>query len=127
MVKQSLESQGPLGSARGASGTELREADLAECRAILRAGSKSFHAAGLLLPPRLRGPIAALYAFCRVADDDVDLTAPGARAAAVARLEARLDAAYAGRPEERAVDRAFAAIAGAYRIPRALPDALLEG
>jgi len=110
-----------------APSAELSADDLARCREILRAGSKSFDAAGRLLPPRLRGPIAALYAFCRVADDDVDLVAAGGRAAAVDALAARLDAAYLGRPADHAVDRAFSAIVRGYRIPRAIPDALIEG
>ena len=48
--------------------------DMAACRAMIRTGSLSFHAASRLLPPRVRDPALALYAFCRVADDDVDET-----------------------------------------------------
>jgi len=46
--------------------------DMAACRAMIRTGSLSFHAASRLLPARVRDPALALYAFCRVADDDVD-------------------------------------------------------
>lgn len=105
----------------------VHDGDFARCREILRAGSRSFDAAGRLLPPRLHGPIAALYAFCRGADDAVDLSAPGARAVALERLGARLDAMYSGRPFDQAVDRSFASVVRSYRIPRALPDALVEG
>ncbi|MFN6979533.1 MAG: squalene/phytoene synthase family protein, partial [Gemmobacter sp.] len=70
-------------------------ADLEACRAAIRTGSHSFHAASRLLPPRVRDPALALYAFCRVADDAVDAVpdADAARkAAAVIRLGERLEA-----------------------------------
>ncbi|MEO0999336.1 MAG: phytoene/squalene synthase family protein [Pseudomonadota bacterium] len=102
-----------------------READLAACRAAIRTGSKSFHAASRLLPARYRDPALALYAFCRLADDAVDLH--DEKPAAVLRLEARLDAAYAGRPEDAPADRAFARMVAETGMPRALPDALIEG
>jgi len=103
----------------------MHEGDLAACRALLRRGSKSFHAASLLLPPSVRGPATALYAFCRLADDAVD----GGRrnSAALARLSARLARIYEGRPEDHPCDRALAAIVADYALPRALPEALLEG
>jgi len=97
----------------------------AECRAILARGSKSFHAASLLLPPRLRDPVAAVYAFCRVSDDAVD-ESPDPQAA-LARLEARLDAIYAFAPEADPVDRALSRVVRAYDLPREPFDGLLEG
>jgi phytoene synthase len=100
-------------------------ADLAACRALLRGGSRSFHAASLLLPRRVRAPASALYAFCRLADDAVDLD--GGRAGAVARLRERLARAYEGRPLPIPADRAFAAAVARHGVPRALPEALLEG
>jgi phytoene synthase len=99
--------------------------DMAACRALLCTGSRSFFAAGRLLPRRVRRPATALYAFCRIADDAIDLGAD--KPAALAGLQARLDAIYAGAPAADPVDRAFAATITAYRIPRALPEALLEG
>ncbi len=105
----------------------LRDADIEACREILREGSKSFHAAGLLLPSRVRAPIAALYAFCRVADDAVDLVASERKSAAVERLAVRLASVYAGTPDDHPVDRAFAATVRTHRIPRAIPEALIEG
>lgn len=106
---------------------DLRGDDVARCQEILRQGSKSFHAAGRLLPPRVRAPIAALYAFCRVADDAVDLVESGSKAAAVERLALRLARVYAGTPEDHPVDRAFASTVRTYAIPRAIPEALIEG
>lgn len=99
--------------------------DLEHCHEAIRHGSLSFHAASKLLPARVRDPALALYAFCRLADDEVDLKAE--KAEAVLRLRDRLDAVYAGRPQNAAPDRAFAAIVEDFDMPRALPDALLEG
>ncbi len=48
-------------------------ADLAACRAQLADGSRTFLAASRLLPRAVREPACALYAFCRTADDAVDL------------------------------------------------------
>lgn len=105
--------------------------DIASCQTILARGSKSFAAASHLLPARIRGDVAAVYAFCRVADDVVDRagTGPGTLRAedAVASLSARLDAMYARRPAPDPVDRALAAVIARYGLPRNVWDALLEG
>ncbi|MEM6304659.1 MAG: phytoene/squalene synthase family protein [Pseudomonadota bacterium] len=103
----------------------INAADLAHCRAVIRTGSLSFHAASKLLPAQVRDPALALYAFCRLADDEVD--EGGAKGQAVLDLQARLDAAYAGTPRNAPEDRAFAAIIEEFDMPRALPEALLEG
>ncbi|MEC8197179.1 MAG: squalene/phytoene synthase family protein, partial [Pseudomonadota bacterium] len=47
--------------------------DIEFCRDAIRHGSLSFHAASRLLPASVRDPALALYAFCRLADDEVDL------------------------------------------------------
>lgn len=99
--------------------------DLSECKAILRAGSKSFAAASRLLPRRVRDPAAAVYAFCRVADDAVDCG--DSAQAGLADIHRRLGRAYAGHPDDRPVDRAFARVVESFAIPRAVPEALLEG
>lgn len=100
-------------------------AELESCRRLMRGGSKSFFAASLLLPVRLRAPATALYAFCRLADDAIDLGAD--TAAAMTSLRARLDAIYEGRPEAIDADRALACVVRRHAVPRALLDALLEG
>jgi phytoene synthase len=97
-------------------------ADIAACRALLRHGSRSFHAASHLLPRRVFEPAAALYAFCRLADDCIDT-----EGGTVASLRARLQCAYAGLPMDFAADRAFARVVSVHAIPIALPEALLEG
>jgi 15-cis-phytoene synthase len=104
--------------------------DLTVCHEALRVGSKSFHAASLLLPRRLRAPVAALYAFCRAADDAVDEAGEGDEGdakAGLAALRYRLDRIYAGAPRPDPVDRAFAQVVAEYRLPRAAPELLLEG
>ncbi len=99
--------------------------DAAACRALMRGGSKTFFAASLLLPPRVRAPARALYAYCRLADDLVDLGSDALQA--VDQLHQRLDAVYAGRPQAVAVDHALAQVVHRFRIPRPLLDALIEG
>ena len=99
--------------------------DLAACRVLMRGGSKSFFAASMLLPARLRAPATALYAFCRLADDAIDMGADPH--AAMRDLQSRLDAIYAGRPGLLDADRALAHVVHTFNIPCALLNALLEG
>jgi 15-cis-phytoene synthase len=115
-------------------------ADLAACRALLANGSRTFLAASRLLPAAVRDPACALYAFCRLADDEVDGQTGGgephaagdadgqaASAAAVQRLRARLDRIYAGDPAPEAADRALAVVVRRFAIPAELPLALIDG
>lgn len=92
---------------------------------MIRSGSKSFSTAALLLPNRVREPAYALYAFCRLSDDLVDVD--GGKIEAIDRLRTRLFLAYEGRPADSSVDRAFADAVARFAIPRALPNALLDG
>ena len=101
--------------------------DVRRCREILRAGSRSFYAASLFLPRRVRGPASVLYAFCRVADDAVDLVSPAHAPEAVARMRERLAAVYEGEPHDSPVDRALAVVVERFGLPRAIPEAMLDG
>lgn len=102
--------------------------DLAACTALLRQGSHTFHAASLMLPGAIRERATVLYAFCRLGDDAIDLHQDAAdRLVALAQLRERLELIYAGRPLANAADRAFAGLVESVAIPRALPQALLEG
>ena len=47
--------------------------DLEECKLLIKEGSHSFYAASKLLPKYVRDPAIVLYAFCRIADDVVDV------------------------------------------------------
>lgn len=103
----------------------INRADMEYCREAIRHGSLSFHAASRLLPAKVRDPALALYAFCRLADDEVDLSSR--KKAAVDDLRERLELVYAGRPRDAAPDRAFTDVIDMFDMPRALPEALLEG
>lgn len=103
----------------------MRAGDLEICRAAIRVGSYSFYTASKLLPQSVRDPALVLYAFCRIADDAVDEGHD--KVQAVLRLRDRLDQVYAGYPRNDPIDRAFAAVVDQFEMPRALPEALLEG
>lgn len=103
----------------------MSNADVRACREILRHGSRSFHAASLLLPRNVGDAASALYAFCRTADDAVDQ--PTGSGPVVSELEARLGAIYGNDHLDSSVDRAFRAVVRRHGIPRAVPEALLEG
>jgi len=128
--------------------SDCEAADLDSCRVKLRDGSRSFHAAARLLPRTIRDPATALYAFCREADDVIDRTGvtetvaatalrntslrpgdrmPGTVGGSLDWLRERLSLAYDGRPMAMPADRAFACVVERFAIPRALPEALLEG
>jgi phytoene synthase len=100
-------------------------ADVAACRKLLSCGSRTFFAASFLLPTAIRGSASVLYAFCRLADDAVDVADNGA--VGLLNMRERLDLAYAGTPLQLPADRAFAHVVAKYAMPRELPEALLEG
>jgi 15-cis-phytoene synthase len=106
-------------------GAFATEADNAHCAAAIRDGSRSFHMASLVLPAHVRRPAYGLYAFCRLSDDAIDRE--GGALDAVTRLRARLARACDGAPHDAPADRAMADIMRGYAIPRAAPEALLEG
>jgi phytoene synthase len=104
---------------------DLSHHDLEACVAMMRGGSRTFFAASRLLPPRVRAGAIALYAFCRVADDLVDM--PGGGEASVAVLRGRLDRIYAGTPQDVVEDHALSLLVQESGLPRHLLDALIEG
>ena len=98
-----------------------------EARAVIGRHSKSFSLAALLLGPELRDEASLLYAYCRRADDAVDLVSADEAPARVAQLQRELDAVYAGRSSSEPVLAAFQRLVFERRIPKAYPQALLEG
>ena len=102
-------------------------AAVAEARRVLAAKSKSFALAGRVLGGPARDRAAVVYAFCRRADDAIDLAPAGQHAAALARLRAELDAVYAARAAGDPVLDAFGEVARACRIPREYPEELIAG
>lgn len=102
-------------------------ADIDRCRSMLANGSRSFHAASILLPAAMRPAAIALYAWCRQADDAIDLAPAEQRSRAVDLLLRRLEALYAGDVLDTPAERAFAWTVRAHSIPQDLPHALIEG
>jgi 15-cis-phytoene synthase len=101
------------------------EQDRIACKDLIKTGSRTFYAASLVLPEQIRNGAYALYGFCRLSDDAVDIG--NGRGGAVVRLRSRLDAVYGGCPEDEAADRCLADTVARHAIPRALFDALMEG
>ena len=99
--------------------------DMSECRRLLSHGSKSFYIASHFLPRALRESASGLYAFCRIADDLVDLGDDPRQA--LVSLYQRLDLIYDARPENHPIDRVLSQIVIDHKLPRGLLDALLEG
>ena len=104
---------------------QIDSEDLRKCKALIRDGSHSFYAASRLLPRYVRDPAIVLYAFCRIADDEVDkennISDP------ISDLKNRLKLVYQNQPKNIATDRAFSALVASYGLPKELPDALIEG
>ena len=103
--------------------------DAAHCQRIVRAHARTFWLASHFLPPAKRRAAFALYAFCRVADDMVDL-APGERTAEVTTMLAEyrraLGDALGGRPEGP-VFRELALAVNRYGVPAPVMHELLDG
>ncbi len=100
---------------------------VADARRILAAKSKSFALAGRMLGGEARDRAAVVYAFCRRADDAIDLAPRGKHAEAIARLRAELDDLQERRATGDAVLDAFGEVARACRIPREYPAELIAG
>lgn len=89
--------------------------------------SKSFALAARLLSPRDREPVVLLYAWCRRADDAIDRGRPEDQPRALGQLRAELSRVYAGVPQEDPVLDGFARVVRQFRVPREVPEALLDG
>lgn len=96
-------------------------------RSSIATHSKSFALASRVLSPSVRDDTAALYAFCRRADDAVDLDGARPKRDAVATLEAELASVYAGEAQPDATLAAFQEVVQRHRVPRTYPAELLAG
>ncbi len=101
--------------------------DWAACRRVIAEHSKSFHLASRLFPRGRRDEASAVYAWCRVCDDAIDLAPRDQHAQALATLRERLRAVHAGEPQPDAVHRCFQRVVARRRIPIEYPLELLEG
>lgn len=96
----------------------------ARCSAVTRLHSATFHMASALLPPDKRRAVRALYAFCRVSDDLVDLADDDP----LPRLEAWRAAALSPHPDTGdPVSLAWADARVRYRIPTRYAHQLIDG
>jgi phytoene synthase len=93
---------------------------------ILARGSKSFALAGALLGAGIRQDAAVLYAWCRLADDRIDLAPSSERAQAVEDLRGELDAVYRGAVGQPLLI-ALHELVTRTRLPRAYLDDLVDG
>jgi squalene synthase HpnC len=89
---------------------------------------ENFPVASVLLPPRYRRAVVAIYRFARAADDIADegTAAPAARRAALARFSGHLDAIERGETPPEAPFAELAHAVRAYRLPVALLRDLLS-
>jgi phytoene synthase len=98
-----------------------------EARSVIAKHSKSFSLSSLLLGRAKRFDAEVLYAYCRRADDAIDLVAPAQQAAAWVGLHRELDLVYRCGSLIEPTAAAFQRLVFARDIPRAYPEALLEG
>ena len=97
-----------------------------QAQAILASGSKSFALAGALLGTGIRQDAAVLYAWCRVADDRIDLAPSSERARAVTELRDELDEVYSGAVRQPLLI-ALHELVTRTRLPRTYLDDLVDG
>jgi phytoene synthase len=87
----------------------------------------SFYYSFLVLPPRKRSAIIAVWDFCRAVDDAVDEAAgPDEQRAGIARWRSELAAVYAGEPET-AEGRGLRRCVREFGLPREHFEALIDG
>ena len=102
--------------------TLTHDSDAPLCERIVREHARTFALASRLLPPHKRRGAFALYAFCRVADDIVDVANPddpAASAHALAEFDESLTLAVAGFPEDP-LFRELMWAAGRFGVPSSL-------
>jgi len=108
--------------------TRTAEASAREAaRQVLAVKSKSFALATKLLPPEVASNVVVLYAYCRRADDEVDLAPPEEQPARLAGLRAELSEVYSVRVPRDPALAAFAQVVHDCEIPRSYVEDLLAG
>jgi phytoene synthase len=95
--------------------------------AIIRRHSRSFALASQLLALGQREQAHALYAYCRRADDAIDLAVAERAPIALQHLRRELDDIYAGAALADPIAAGFQRVVFERDIPKEYPEALLEG
>jgi phytoene synthase len=116
-------------TADGGSATSITEQDDARlCSRIARQHARTFSIASLLLPLEERRAAFAIYGFCRVADDIVDVgdLPTEVRRRQLNEYRDRLAAALDGEPDDGVMRELVRAVTR-YRIPEAPLHELLDG
>src|SRR5437762_13815557 len=91
---------------------------------LTRKSRSNFYYAFLFLPRPRREALYAVYAFCRMVDDAVDLgTAPEAQRRELGRWRAELAGCYDGGPVETPIGGRLPEAVRAYALPRSAPEA----
>jgi phytoene synthase len=85
----------------------------------------SFYYSFLVLPPRKRRAIIAVWDFCRAVDDAVDVGEPGAEP--LAKWRAELNACYTGREPATREGRALQPYISEFDLPRQPFEDLVDG
>ena len=94
---------------------------------VIQQHSKSFALASRVLPPHARLHAVALYAWCRRADDAVDLVEPAHQDEALAVLSEELRLVYEGAAQEEPILALFQETVRERRIPQRYAQDLLHG
>ena len=107
------------------------KAALAECRDIIRKGSKSFSLAARLFDPATRDAAVFLYGWCRYCDDQIDREVRPEDPAELNRrlrsLKERTAEAFSFAPQQEPVFIALQYIVHRYAIPAYYALELIEG
>ncbi len=100
------------------------------CRKVAADHAKSFYFSSFALPRHKRRAAYAVYAFCRHADDTIDVACeqnPAAKAGALAGLQQEFAAIMAGQTDLLPFAPAFAATIEQYQIPERYFTDLIHG
>ena len=105
----------------------LLEQAYARCDEVIAEHGKTFYLATALLPPEKRRAIRALYAFCRIADNIVDLSECSAEERLAKLADWRYRSVTAAPPHDDLVATAWADTRLRYKVPYKYCEQLIEG
>jgi 15-cis-phytoene synthase len=120
-----LDNRPPAAIAGEGSLPEGMLAAFACCTNTTRNHSKSFYLASALLPEGKREAIRALYAYCRVTDDIVDVSSSDQRAVRLRHWRAQARLPWQAQTDP--VLLAWSWVRDRYRVPQRYADELIDG